>query len=199
MSRIAILYATREGHTAKISHRIAAAFRTHGHEAEVFEVRSIPPDFNLSRFDAAVLGASVHAGTHEHEMIEFVRARKPWLVRMPTAFLSVSLSEGTVEDELASTEARAKARADVQRVLDRFFEAVEFRPTYPLPVAGALLYSHYGLVTRLLMRWISKRSGGPTDTSHDYEFTNWDALERFAGEFSRELDVARERALRQHA
>jgi menaquinone-dependent protoporphyrinogen oxidase len=43
------------------------------------------------------------------------------------------------------------------------------------------------VLTRLVMRYIAKRAGGPTDTSRDYDFTDWNALARFAGEFADEL------------
>jgi menaquinone-dependent protoporphyrinogen oxidase len=48
-----------------------------------------------------------------------------------------------------------------------------------LPVAGALVYSKYSFFTKLIMKTISRRAGGPTDTSRDYEFTDWVALDRF--------------------
>ena len=41
--------------------------------------------------------------------------------------------------------------------------------------------------TRRVMRWISRREGRDTDTSHDHEYTNWDAVARFADEFARVL------------
>jgi menaquinone-dependent protoporphyrinogen oxidase len=35
-------------------------------------------------------------------------------------------------------------------------------------------------VTRRLIKLISWQAGGPTDTSRDYEFTDWEAVDRFA-------------------
>ena len=46
-------------------------------------------------------------------------------------------------------------------------------------VAGALLYSTYGLFTRWVMRRIAARRGGPTDTPRDHELTDWDGLAKF--------------------
>jgi len=34
---------------------------------------------------------------------------------------------------------------------------------------------------------ISKRKGGPTDTSRDHEFTDWTAVDRFAHQFAAAL------------
>jgi menaquinone-dependent protoporphyrinogen oxidase len=48
-----------------------------------------------------------------------------------------------------------------------------------LPVAGALAYSKYSFFVKLVMKTIAWKAGGPTDTSRDYEFTDWATLDRF--------------------
>ncbi len=53
-----------------------------------------------------------------------------------------------------------------------------------LPVAGALRYSQYGLLKRVVMRRIAGKESGDTDTSRDYEYTNWDDVAMFARQFS---------------
>jgi menaquinone-dependent protoporphyrinogen IX oxidase len=50
--------------------------------------------------------------------------------------------------------------------------------------SGALRHSQYGFVTRLIMKSISGRRAGPTDTTRDYEFTDWDAVDTFANELA---------------
>ena len=47
-------------------------------------------------------------------------------------------------------------------------------------MAGRLAYTQYGFLTRFIMKWIARRQGGPTDTTRDYEFTNWDNVTRLA-------------------
>ena len=37
--------------------------------------------------------------------------------------------------------------------------------------AGALRYRDYGLLKRLMMKWIARQEGGDTDTSRNYEYT----------------------------
>ena len=54
-------------------------------------------------------------------------------------------------------------------------------------VAGALLYTRYNFLVRFVMRQITKAEGGDTDTSRDYEYTDWDAVDRFAEAFARQL------------
>lgn len=55
--------------------------------------------------------------------------------------------------------------------------------------AGALQYREYNFPTRTLMRLLMRRGGHPTDTSRDYEYTDWVAVDRFADDF-RELALA---------
>jgi len=40
---------------------------------------------------------------------------------------------------------------------------------------------------------ITRRNGGPTDTSRDYDFTDWSAVTQFARQFAGLLPGARER------
>jgi menaquinone-dependent protoporphyrinogen oxidase len=53
-----------------------------------------------------------------------------------------------------------------------------------MPVAGALPYTRYNFLVRFLMKRIARKAGGPTDTSRDYDFTDWAALDRFAAAFA---------------
>jgi menaquinone-dependent protoporphyrinogen oxidase len=190
MANIAILYATREGHTRRIAEQAAEIARAHGFVPVVRDVADVEEPFALESFDAALIAASVHAGRHEREMVEFVRRHRLQLERIPAAFLSVSLSETTVEDASKPDDARARSRADVQRMLEEFYTSSGWRPKYAKPVAGALLYMHYGILLRFVMKRIAKKAGGPTDTSRDYEFTDWVALESFVKQFLEESKQA---------
>jgi hypothetical protein len=112
-------------------------------------------------------------------MVEFVKEYKHVLLDRPTVFLSVSLSQAAVEN-VANTEAhRAKAHADVEQLIDGFFAATDFRPTAHKAIAGALLYTQYSWLIRLIMKRISKSEGGSTDTSRDHEYTDWKDLDAF--------------------
>lgn len=73
MQPVAVLYATREGQTRQIAEQVAAGLRRRGLEAVMKNLREPDREFDLAKCSAAVLAASVHAGTHEREMIEFGR------------------------------------------------------------------------------------------------------------------------------
>lgn len=54
-------------------------------------------------------------------------------------------------------------------------------------VAGALLYTRYNWIERWVMRRIVRKAGGDTDTSRDYEYTNWAELRAFVEQFARHV------------
>ena len=185
MKSIVILYATREGQTRRIAEHVAATLRTRGFIVDVLDVgRDVSSEFDPSRYAAAVVAASVHIGKHEREMVEFVKAHRAALERVPTSFLSVSLSEAGAEDASATVERRERAAANVKTMVEGFLRKTGWSPTRVHPVAGALLYRQYGTIVRLVMRFIASWAGATTDTSRDHEYTDWEALDRFADELA---------------
>jgi menaquinone-dependent protoporphyrinogen oxidase len=178
-----VFYATREGHTRKIAERIASDLQARGAMVDLFDVRDAPsPDWN--KYSTACLAASVHIGRHEREMVAFAAANRATLERLDAAFVSVTLCEAGAEDRSKPESERRAAAADAQRMIDVFVRDTGWRPTHVLPVAGALAYSKYNVLVRFLMKRIARKAGAPTDTSRDYEFTDWPALDRFVGELA---------------
>jgi menaquinone-dependent protoporphyrinogen oxidase len=179
MQSISVLYATREGHTQRIAEHVAAELRGHGCTVTVTNVGDPAAPQRLHDCDAAILAASVHAGRHEAEMLRFVTTYRGELERLPTAFLSITLSEAGAERSDATPEAHVQFVADVQQVLDKFFTDTGWQPQHVLPVAGALLYTRYNFLIKLVMKHIATRAGGSTDTSRDHDYTDWVALDHF--------------------
>lgn len=186
MKRVGVFYATREGQSHKVADRIGGALIARELEVAIHDVRDADADAALGMSDAVVLVASVHAGQHEREMIEFVNAH-PRIRELPSAFVSVCLTEITVEDPGQPLAARAAAAKRVHQQVHAFLDATHWHPAHVHPVAGALLYTHYNVLVRFVMSRIAKASGMPTDTTHDYEFTDWCSVDDFALRLAREL------------
>ena len=184
--RVGVFFATREGHTQRIAERIAADLRTLGFDVDLHAVRR-PLPFSLSNYSAAVLAASVHAGSHEKEMVHFVKNHRSELERITTAFLSVTLSEAGAERRDATPIEHAQFVQDVDRMLGKFFNDTKWLPTLSKPVAGALLYTHYNFLVRLIMRQIAKKAGAATDSSRDYVYTDWVGLDKFVDNLVEEI------------
>jgi len=176
MSRVLMLYGTTDGHTRKIATAVAETLRAEHCDVAVVDAADVTPDIRPEEFDAVLVAASVHAGGHQRPVRRWVRAYAAQLNRMPTAFLSVCL--GILEQ-------RPEVQREVVEIMRRFEREAGWQPTTDKVVAGALLYRNYGFIKRWLMRRIVAKGGGDTDTSQNYEYTDWQALRDFVRTFAR--------------
>lgn len=171
MAKLIILYGSSEGQTAKIAEHIARQISMHGHTVAIMPVETKPAKLKLDEFSVVIIGASIHIGQHQTSVCQFVTAHLNDLQRIPSAFFSVSLTA-------RRTDARGKAV--VAQYLEYFQQKTGWRPGRIECFAGALLFSRYSWLKTQMMRVISKMTGGETDTTQDYEYTDWQAVERFA-------------------
>jgi len=182
--RLAIIYATREGQTRKVAEHVSGTLAARGHDVDTVDARAVGDAFSLAGFDGVLLAASVHLGKHEKELVRFVQRHRDALAALPCAFLSVSGSAATAAAPTATPEVRARAAAEADAVLARFYNETGWTPMRALPVAGAMLYSKYNFLVRFVMRGIAKRNGAVLATSGDHEYTDWDALDSFVASFA---------------
>jgi menaquinone-dependent protoporphyrinogen oxidase len=187
MKTVGVFYATREGHTQRIAEHVAAELRIHGMEPTVENLRQPSAPIHPSSYAGIILAGSVHKGKHEPELVKFVTQHRDALEAIPTAFLSVTLSEAGVERPNATPEEHATFAADVEKMVDDFFEETGWHTDRVKPVAGALLYTQYNVLIRFIMKRIARKAGAPTDTSRDHEFTDWEALDQFVDEFAKDI------------
>lgn len=171
--RVVVLYGTTEGHSAKVAAAIADTLRGERLEVDVVDAAAAAPD--AAAFDGALVVASVHAGEYRREVLDWTRRHARTLNAVPSAFVSVSL--GALQDD-------PKVSLDLQAIRARFLEKTGWKPAATLSIAGALMYSRYSLLTRLMMKRIAAQAGGDTDTGRDYDYTDWKALARFTRRFA---------------
>lgn len=196
MNPILVLYATREGHTLHIANHILQNLFMAGLPVEERNAATLVDEqepLDLRGYSAAILAASVHRGRHEPEMVAFVQRHRDTLSRLPSAFLSVSLSEAGAEQSAATPERRSRAAADVDRMLASFYAETGWQPSRVSPVAGALNYSKYGPLLRWIMHRIVRRAGGNAELTKDQVFTDWESVDHFVGEFLKLLPSSVER------
>jgi menaquinone-dependent protoporphyrinogen oxidase len=174
MAKFLIVFGTTDGHTRKIADALAAAIRQPGVVVRVVEAGK--PDVSPAGFDGIIVAASVHAGGYQRGVRRWLRRYAVELRDAPTAFISVSL--GILQPEPAVQE---HLRAIVQRLC----QEAGWEPTLIKHVAGALLYTQYNVLKRWIIKRIVAKAGGATDTSRDYEYTDWKDLEDFAHRFLR--------------
>lgn len=180
MPRVLILYGTSEGHTRAIAHALAEPLSSAGIGVDVIKAGTLEPI--LREYDAIIVAASVHAGRYQKTVEQWVRAHAREFAAKPTAFVSVSLA--------VLQQGDARVMADLDAIVKRFLEATNWQPVAVKHVAGALLYTRYNIFKRWIMKRIAAKAGGETDTSKDYDYTDWADLRRFAQEFRRRLNAA---------
>ncbi|HEX5069813.1 MAG TPA: flavodoxin domain-containing protein [Vicinamibacterales bacterium] len=179
MVAVPVFYATSEGQTRRIAQRLAAALHARGLDSAPVDLQQgDEAGIDWSGVRGAVVGASIHIGKHQPAAIRFAEKHARELGARPSAFFSVSMAEASKNPGDV-----AAARALAQGFVDR----AKWRPDFVVSLAGALVYTKYGWLTRIVMRRISRKEGGPTDTSRDYEFTDWAAVDRLAEQLAQRI------------
>lgn len=170
---ILIAYASVEGQTRKIAEHMAATVEAAGHRVELADLGQ--PGFAIPvHFDGTILAAPIHIGRYPSSMVDFVQNWKSVLIERPSALVTVSLL-------ITSTEPNETATAEAYpKMLEH---AAGWAPELRHNAAGALKYVEYDFFKRWVLRSIAAKFGGPVDTSKDYEFTDWAALDAFVGDF----------------
>jgi len=178
-TRVLVLFASTHGHTAKVADRLGDVLRAEGLAARVRPLGKDAIRLDLSEFDAYILAGSVHAGQHQHELMEWASEHRAALNDHPSAFVSVSLTAADDTDE---------ARTTVKDMIDDVLDKTGWTPTTTFPVAGAFQFEEYNLPTRVVMRLIARRvenhTGEKVDVHHDTDYTDWPAVEAFAKDFA---------------
>ena len=171
---VLIIYGTKEGQTAKIAERIAQIIRNRGLEASLYSGKEIQAGFATDAFNAAIIGGSIHMDNYPPYLRKFVTHHRDWLNEAPSAFFTVCM---------AIQSQNADEREEARNYGQRFIESTRWHPTLIETFAGAVKYTHYNFIIRFIMKMIAKREGGSTDTRHDHEYTDWDAVARFTNRF----------------
>jgi len=178
MSRVLILYGTTDGHTRKIAAALREALRDEGLHAFVTDAKYGTATVVPEDYDGVIVAASLHAGGFQKPVVRWARTHAAQLNRMPSAFLSVCLG---------ILEKRPEVRRTLDALVERFQLSTGWRPGRIKFVAGALPYTRYNWLKRWIMRRIVAKAGGDTDTTRDFEYTDWDDLRAFARTFGRRL------------
>lgn len=175
MERILIVYGTSQGWTTRIVERMADVLREEGMVPSVFPADHVPEGLALATFDGALLAGSVQFGRHQRPLERFATRHAIELAQLPAAFLSVC-------GALAGTYPGGTAEAARYREL--FAQRTGWRPRMSWSVPGRVAYTQYPYLLRQVMKFISWRTGRPTDTSRDWEFTDWAEVDRLARELA---------------
>jgi menaquinone-dependent protoporphyrinogen oxidase len=176
---VPVFFATSEGQTRRIAKRIASVLHDLGLDSCAIDMAGPgAADIDWTLVRGALVGASLHGGKHQKAAERFVRSHAADLNYIASAFFSVSLSAASKNPkEVEAAENLAKT----------FPPACGWTPVRIDSVAGRLAYREYGFFIRLVMKRIARKEGAPTDTSRDYELTDWDEVDKLARDMARRI------------
>jgi menaquinone-dependent protoporphyrinogen oxidase len=163
-----IVFHTVEGQTAKITERIASVLRDGRVEVDIADAGTAPMP---GGYDLVVVGDSIHAVHHSTALKRYLKRHATVLNESSSALFQVSLT---------SVNPDAEHTAAARAIVDELLVKTGYTPRLVAMFAGALPYSKYGWLKRRIMRRIVRHEGGDTDMTHDYEYTDWGAVDQFA-------------------
>jgi menaquinone-dependent protoporphyrinogen oxidase len=181
MANTLLLYSSVYGLSRRICERISARLAAQGETTHVAALTDTTVD--PSAFDAIVIGASIKHGKHHPSVLPFLRQHQAMLESKPSALFSVNLVARKPAKNTPQTNPYMKA----------LLAQSPWQPRLLGVFAGELDYSRYGPVDKQLMRFVMWINRGPTDPRTKITFTNWDEVDRFAGQV---LELVRGAALR---
>jgi menaquinone-dependent protoporphyrinogen oxidase len=175
MAKVLIVYGSGYGQTQKVAEFIAKQLRERGKEVDVVFGKRLPRKLSPETYDAIIVAASVRMMKFQKYIVSFVRKYSQQLQKLPSAFVSVSMAEAQSDSERGGFQ---------PEWLENFSKESGWSPAIFRSFAGALDYRKYNFFTRRVMKKIAEKTGMNTDTSANHEYTDWDAVRKFADEFA---------------
>ncbi len=170
MSSFLVIYSSTDGHTKKICERIKN-FINDENLAELFSLEEVKK-VDLSKFEKIIIGASIRYGKHSKELYNFIKLNKNILDQKKCAFFSVNVVARKPE----------KNTAETNPYINKFLKISKWKPNIIKVFAGKVDYPNYNLIDKYIIKFIMFITGGPTDTSQSYEFTDWSKVDDFSEE-----------------
>ncbi len=168
MSGSLIIYSSTDGHTRNICKRILNILN--GEEAVQLTSLDNIKQFEISEYNKIMIGASIRYGKYSNELYKFVEKNKEILKQKKTFFFSVNVV----------ARKPGKNTPDTNPYIKKFLKISKWRPNKIEVFAGKVDYPKYKFLDKYMIKLIMFITGGPTDTSQSYEFTNWLKVDEFA-------------------
>ena len=165
-----IVYSSTDGHTKTICQQIA----NYLNDGSI--VKLLPLDeatkLDLTEFNTIILGASIRYGKHSNELYKFIELNKKILEEKESIFFSVNVVARKLEKNTIETNPYIK----------KFLKISKWTPKKIGVFAGKVDYPNYNFFDKHIIKFIMFITGGPTDTTKSYEFTDWSKVDDFAKE-----------------
>lgn len=178
MSKVLMLYGTREGHTRKITtylqEQLSQQLAAQNISAPKFTLINLAElnqtSLNLADYSAVIIGASIHYGFFPNVLMQFITQHQAELQKLPTFFFGINLVARKPEKNTPETNVYVR----------KFLAKSPVRFTGTAVFAGALNYSMLSFFDRHIIRFIMWLTKGETALSTNKVYTDWNAVDKFA-------------------
>lgn len=178
MSRVLIAFASSEGHTELVAHHVARKLEDRRHVTRLINLATHEGEAGADEYDASIIAGSIHRGSFAPVVTSFLMRHGPAVRSHVSAFLTVSLSAASHDDnEIAA----------IQEIADRFLFEAGWHPEFVEHVAGAVYDRQLSLVERTILHAIMRQHETEPDQSGTTVLTDWQRLDEFVGEFAARL------------
>lgn len=133
MSKILLLFSSREGHTRKVCEYIRDAVLKHNKQLQidVKDFHNSKPD--LEFYDCIIVGASIHYGKHHTDILPWIAQNQALLETRISGFFSINLVARKPE----------KNQADTNPYLKKIMHQCTWKPDLLAVFAGRVDYPSY--------------------------------------------------------
>ena len=168
MKTVLVLCSSTDGQTRKICDRLRQIMQDAGDRVMltmIEDAREVSP----ADYQMAVVGARIRYGRTDARVIEYANRHAATLNAMPSAYFSVNIV----------ARKSGKNRPETNPYVQAFLRRVAWRPHMLEVFAGKLDYPRYGVLDRMIIRFIMWLTEGPTEPDAVVEFTDWQRVEAF--------------------
>jgi menaquinone-dependent protoporphyrinogen oxidase len=181
MKKVQVFHMTRYGQTALIAKRVADVLRETGLAVEEFELtRQNWQDLQPASDAGLVLGAPIYRGSLPRPFTAFVSRHRGLLKGPYDAFFCVCMAAATRD---------AASVSQVESYFHKLSDDTHWIPTRRAAFGGSVKYREYNFLIRYIMKRTMHGQGLSTDTSRDHEYTDWQAVSKFAREYAASLEL----------
>jgi len=171
MAGFVVAYISANGQTKKIAEAVAAALKDKGMPAALVDIKKARGKIDAKDLKGVFLGGYIHAGKYPGGLFGFVARNRQVLSSIPVYFFTACLAAKVATEESKKT---------MDGYLESFRKTSGIAPTTAAFFAGAVPYTKYNPIVRAIMRKINESTGGDCDTTRDFEYTDWQAVKKFA-------------------
>ena len=168
MKNTLIVYSSIDGHTKKISTKIAEYLSESNNVdlASLLEAKTL----SLKNYQQIIIGASIRYGNYRKDLFEFIEKNLDDLNEKENAFFSVNVVARKSE----------KNTAESNPYVNKFLKTTKWKPKHLDVFAGVVDYPVYNFFDKFMIKLIMLITSGPTDTKARFEFTDWERVKGFA-------------------